>query len=68
MIKDDQLQNVLSRLTGVRKSNGGYEARCPGHDDQHTAVALLIDKSRSASSHMRRRRTGHVGVLKACCI
>jgi len=37
---DDPLQNVLDRLTGVRPSNGGYEARCPAHDDQHASLSV----------------------------
>lgn len=37
---DDALQNVLDRLAGVRPSNGGYEARCPAHDDQHASLSV----------------------------
>lgn len=36
----DPLQNVLDRLAGVRQSNGGYEARCPAHDDQHASLSV----------------------------
>jgi len=36
----DPIQAVLSRLAGVRASNGGYEARCPAHDDQHASLSL----------------------------
>lgn len=37
---DDPIQNVLDRLAGVRPSNGGYEARCPAHDDQHASLSV----------------------------
>jgi len=40
MVKDDPLQNVLGRLAGVRTANGGYEARCPAHDDQHASLSV----------------------------
>lgn len=40
MVMDDPLQNVLDRLSGVRPSNGGYEARCPAHDDQHASLSV----------------------------
>lgn len=40
MIRDDPLQNVLGRLDGVRKTNGGHEARCPAHDDQHASLSV----------------------------
>jgi hypothetical protein len=36
----DPIQNVLDRLAGVRPSNGGYEARCPAHDDQHASLSV----------------------------
>lgn len=37
---DDPIQSVLDRLAGVRPSNGGYEARCPAHDDQHASLSV----------------------------
>jgi hypothetical protein len=37
---DGPLQYVLSRLVGVRSSNGGYEARCPAHDDRHASLSV----------------------------
>ncbi|NUQ46866.1 MAG: hypothetical protein HUU22_12645 [Phycisphaerae bacterium] len=42
MIRDDPLQNVLSRLAGVRKCGDGHEARCPGHDDQHASLSVAL--------------------------
>jgi len=40
VITDDPLQNVLDRLDGVRRSNSGYEARCPAHDDRHASLSV----------------------------
>ncbi len=42
MIRDDPLQNVLGRLTGVRKCGDGHEARCPAHDDQHASLSVAL--------------------------
>ncbi|NUQ49701.1 MAG: hypothetical protein HUU27_07255, partial [Phycisphaerae bacterium] len=42
MIRDDPLQNVLSRLGGVRKCGDGHEARCPAHDDQHASLSVAL--------------------------
>jgi hypothetical protein len=42
VIDVDPLQNVLSRLSGVRKSNGGYLACCPAHDDQHASLSVSL--------------------------
>ncbi len=40
MARADPIQAVLSRLAGVRASNGGYEARCPAHDDRHASLSV----------------------------
>ena len=40
MVALDPLQNVLSRLAGVLSSNGGYEARCPSHDDRRASLSV----------------------------
>ena len=41
MTATDQLQDVLSRLQGVRQTGDGqYEARCPAHDDRHPSLAV----------------------------
>ena len=40
MARDDPIQAVLARLVGVRPSNGGYEARCPAHEDQHASLSI----------------------------
>ncbi|TWT40489.1 hypothetical protein RAS1_42000 [Phycisphaerae bacterium RAS1] len=42
MIRDDPLQNVLSRLTGVRRCGDSHEARCPAHDDQHASLSVAL--------------------------
>lgn len=40
MITDDLLQAVLDRLDGVRRTNSGFQARCPVHDDQHASLSV----------------------------
>jgi putative DNA primase/helicase len=39
-IMDETLQNVLERLKGVRKSQDGFEARCPAHDDKRASLSV----------------------------
>jgi hypothetical protein len=39
-IMDETLQNVLERLSGVRKSQDGFEARCPAHDDERASLSV----------------------------
>lgn len=34
------LQEVLTRLNGVRPSGGGYVARCPAHNDRHQSLSI----------------------------
>ena len=34
------LDAVLERLEGVKKSGGGYVARCPAHDDHHPSLSI----------------------------
>lgn len=36
----DQLQAVVSRLDGVRKSRKGFTARCPAHEDQSASLSI----------------------------
>lgn len=40
MINDEPLQRVLSQLADVRESNGGYQARCPAHDDRKASLSI----------------------------
>lgn len=35
-----ELNEILSRLEGVRGSGGQYTARCPAHDDRHNSLAV----------------------------
>ncbi len=51
MISDDSLQNVLSRLAGVRKCGDGHEARCPAHDDQHASLSVALGDDRRVLLH-----------------
>ncbi|MBK8915026.1 MAG: hypothetical protein IPM64_10580 [Phycisphaerales bacterium] len=51
MIRDDPLQNVLSRLAGVRKVNGGYEARCPAHEDEHASLSVALGEDSRVLLH-----------------
>jgi putative DNA primase/helicase len=34
--------DILSRLDGVRKTAGGWQARCPAHDDQTASLSVSI--------------------------
>lgn len=35
-----QLEDVLRRLEGVKRSGGGYSARCPAHDDKNASLSI----------------------------
>jgi len=35
-----ELNDVLGKLSGVRKSGSGYTALCPAHDDAHNSLSL----------------------------
>ncbi len=34
------IDNILARLQGVRKTAGGYTARCPAHDDRQQSLSI----------------------------
>lgn len=36
----EQLQAVVSRLSGVRRSGRGYTARCPAHEDRSASLSV----------------------------
>ena len=36
----EQLDRVLERLHGVRRSGHGYVAQCPAHDDSHPSLSI----------------------------
>ena len=36
----DPVQDVLSRLKGVRQQGDQWEARCPAHDDRHASLSV----------------------------
>ena len=38
----DPLQNVLSRLAGVKRTRSGHDARCPAHDDKHASLSVSL--------------------------
>lgn len=38
------LEEILSRLDGVKGGNGQYSARCPAHDDHHASLSISIGK------------------------
>src|SRR3990167_3791982 len=35
-----ELETALSRLVGVRKIAGGFQAVCPCHDDKHQSLSI----------------------------
>lgn len=35
-----QLEDVLRRLDGVKRSGSGYSARCPAHDDKNASLSV----------------------------
>lgn len=35
-----QLEDVLRRLEGVKRSGGGYSARCPAHEDKNASLSV----------------------------
>jgi hypothetical protein len=45
------IQNILSRLAGVRRTSSGFRARCPAHDDKCPSLSV---------------REGHHGILIRC--
>jgi putative DNA primase/helicase len=36
----DNIHDVLSRLSNVKKIGNGWSARCPAHDDQHNSLSV----------------------------
>ena len=42
------LQRLLVRLDRVRKSNGGYQASCPAHDDKNPSLSVRTGKGGDA--------------------
>src|SRR2546421_453433 len=36
----DNIHDVLSRLSNVKKIGSGWSARCPAHDDQHNSLSV----------------------------
>mgnify|MGYP001612047086 CR=1 FL=1 len=36
----NEIDIALSRLNGVKKMSGGYQATCPCHDDQHQSLSV----------------------------
>lgn len=42
---------VLSRLENVRRSGGGWAARCPAHEDRHNSLAVHVAEDGRALLH-----------------
>ena len=38
------MQDIISRLDGVKKSGGGYIARCPAHEDKRQSLSISTGK------------------------
>ena len=36
------IQDILSRLEGVRPSGDGWTAKCPAHDDKHASLSVGV--------------------------
>jgi len=58
MVTDDiedvfppQLERVLGRLSGVRKSLKGWTARCPSHDDRTPSLSIGLGKDGQVVLH-----------------
>src|SRR4051812_1308515 len=41
------LEDVLSRLQGVKASGDGYVARCPVHEDRHASLSVAGGQDRA---------------------
>ena len=35
-----QIENVLSKLEKVRRNGSGYQALCPGHEDENPSLSI----------------------------
>jgi len=44
-------ENILSRLSGVRKSGQGWIARCPAHEDGNASLSVTITESGRLLAH-----------------
>lgn len=40
MNSPDPIHNILPLLHGVKKTANGWEAHCPGHEDQHASLSI----------------------------
>ena len=45
------LENVLSRLDGIKRSGRGYVARCPAHNDQSPSLSVTESDDGRALIH-----------------
>lgn len=36
-----ELQSILNQLEGVRKQSGGYQAKCPNHEDKIASLSMV---------------------------
>lgn len=37
---ENPTKNILDKLHGVKEVNGGWQARCPAHDDEHSSLSI----------------------------
>jgi replicative DNA helicase len=42
MQEKEKVNDILPRLKNVKKSSGGWVARCPAHDDQHQSLSIGV--------------------------
>jgi hypothetical protein len=44
VVNASPIENLLSRLAGVKKAKGGWTARCPAHDDKRPSLSVAQGK------------------------
>ena len=59
------VDNVLDRLSGVKKSGSGWVALCPVHDDHHPSLSVSVGDSGKVLTHCFACGAEHEKVLKA---
>lgn len=63
-ISNEQVHEVLNALQGVRRSSGGWTARCPAHEDQRSSLSINTGDSGSLLLHCH-AGCGYKAVLAA---
>jgi hypothetical protein len=60
------LDDVLTRLDGVRRTRRGYVARCPAHLDRHPSLSIRArDDGRGVLLHCFSRHCSYVAIVRA---